>query len=358
MSRIGTSAVAAAVAWTFAVAVIAPYVLGWLGLPWLPALVAAMAGAAGVLAAVRGREFGPGDGVAPLGAWAVVVIGIGLWLAASSWPQVLPPGGGSDLTHHLALVDVLERTGHLVDGEVMGGTLGEMAHYAPGLHLLIVTLGSLLHVAVWRVAHPLIIATVALKAGFVVAAELFVVAGWWALMEWRVAPSPARAALVGACGAATFLVWPIWIGPLMLASGIVVLWPAGQPFETRARSLALATGPVAVVAALHLSRHAAWLRMAGTSGAVPAFLPDAAWWVLVALAVVGVGSSWRAWWGSSRPAPDHASGDRVTLWFFAAVALQAGMLVVVARWRGARSLQPERRGRPLDRRVRPAVYRG
>ncbi len=394
MSRMRSSTVAGAVAWTLAVAVIALYVVGWLGLPVMPGVVAAVACAAGLLAASRerGHHRSAGNGRAPVApldpapfwAWTAVVAGVGAWLAAQSWPQLLPPGGGSDLTHHLALVDVLERTGHLVDGAVMGGALGEMAHYTPGLHLLIVMLGSLLHVEAWRAAHPLMIATVALKAGFVfliayrglapargrstlavaavglvlfvprvyslggflqsgylaqVAAELFVVAGWWALVEWRVAPSMTRAALIGACGAATFLVWPIWIGPLMLASGIVVLWHAGQPFQTRARALALATGPVAVVAALHLSRHAAWLRMAGTSGAVPAFVPDAAWWVLVGLAVVGVAASWdRSWggsWGSSGRTLEHAPWAPVTLWFFAALALQAGMLAAVARLRGA-----------------------
>ena len=389
MSRIGSRAVAAGVAWTFAVAVIASYTLGWLGLSLMPGVVAVVAGAAGLWAMVRERGYqvevghasAPDDPAAPLWAWAAVVIGVGAWLVASSWPQFLPPGGGSDLTHHLALVDVLARTGHLVDGDAMGGALGEMAHYTPGLHLLVVLLGSLWRVDAWRAAHPLLIATVALKAGFVfliahrglapargrlplaaaavglvlfvprvyslggflqsgylaqVAAELFVVAGWWALMEWRAAPSMTRAALVGACGAATFLVWPIWIGPLILASGIVVLWSADLPIAARLRALAMATGPVAVVAALHLSRHAAWLRMAGTSGAVPAFVPDAAWWVLVALAVVGAPT----WWGGrswGRPWGAHGStpGARVTLWFVAALALQAGALVAVARLRGA-----------------------
>ncbi len=320
------------------------------------------------LLAVRRVPSAPESDAAPLWAWAGVTAGTGAWLAWIAWPGLLPPGGGSDLTHHLLLVDVLARTGHLVDGETMGGAMGEMAHYTPGLHLAIVTLGSLAGVDAWRAAHPLLMATVALKAGlffliahrllagrparlplalaavalvlFVprlyslggflqsgylaqVAAEVFVVAGWWAMAEWQASPRTFWAALLGACGAATFLVWPIWTGPLLLATVGVVVTKSDLAFTARARAAVLATAPVTLVAALHLSRHAAWLRMAGTSGAVPAFVPDLAWWMLVALAALGGLASWRD------------SRARATVWLAAALALQAAALAVVAKARGA-----------------------
>ena len=73
MSRIGSHTVAAAVTGTLAVAVIAAYVLGWLGLPLMPALVAlvaVVAGAAGLLSVARERTSTPDGEPAPLWAWA------------------------------------------------------------------------------------------------------------------------------------------------------------------------------------------------------------------------------------------------------------------------------------------------
>ena len=367
MIHASSSAVAAAFAGALAATVTVPYVLGWLGLPLMPAVVGILACAAGAWSATVVSSMPAGD-AAPLWAWSAVVGIAGAWLASLSWPLLLPPGGGSDLTHHLLLVDVIERTRHLVDGDVMGGALSEMAHYTPGLHLAIVVLGSLAHVDPWRAAHPLVIATVALKAGFVfliahralagartrlplafasvllvlfvprayslggflqsgylaqVAAELFVLAGWWALMAWQASPNTGRMALVGVYGAATFLVWPIWIGPLLLAAAATVLLHDGLTTSARIRAAPAALAPAALVAAMHLSRHAAWLELAGTSGAVPAFVPDLAWWGLAAAAIAGLAASWRA------------LDARVTLWLAAAIAVQAAALVVLARGRGA-----------------------
>ena len=58
-----------------------------------------------------------------------------LWLA---WPALLPLGSGSDLTHHLILVDYIERHGQLPHDASAVEYLGEMADYTPGLHLLAV----------------------------------------------------------------------------------------------------------------------------------------------------------------------------------------------------------------------------
>lgn len=370
-SRLRDRLAAASIA-ALAALVIAPYLLGWSGAalrPWLTGVLA-LALAADVFRRVGTDADGPAeaDGAWSCAMWLAVVAGVATWLVWASWPLLLPPGGGSDLTHHLVLVDVLARTRHLVDGDAMVGALGEMAHYTPGLHLAIVTVGELVGVAPWRAAHPVMIATVALKAGFVflialrlltgvrarvplalsavafvlfmprvysvggflqsgylaqVAAEVFVVAGWWALGAWHERPRRIWLALLGACGAATFLVWPIWIGPLLLATAIVVATRAGLSVGERARALLYAVAPVVLVAVLHLSRHAAYLRMAGTSGAVPAFVPDGAWWVLVVLATAGFVS-----WAREPRA-------RVTVAFAGALALQAAALVALARSRGA-----------------------
>jgi hypothetical protein len=92
---------------------------------------------------------------------------------------------------------------------------------------------------------------------------------------------------------------------------------------TRAVSLLTATLPLVAVAALHLSRHAAWLRMAGTSGAVPAFVMGPTVAILIALAMFGLVASL------------ERQAARVTLWFLMGVVLQAAALYLLARWRGA-----------------------
>ena len=82
-------------------------------------------------------------------------------------------------------------------------------------------------------------------------------------------------------------------GAVLVAPGLA--WPA------RARAGGLAVVPVAVIAVLHLWQHAAWLRIAGTSGAVPAFIPGVSGWLLIGLAVAGAAVAasplWaQLWW--------------------------------------------------------------
>ena len=356
----------AAFAASLAATIVAAYLVGWTGAavaPW-PAVTTGV-----VVALALAQRLATPRPVpeSPIWPWAAVFVGATILLALPAWPVLLPPGGASDLTHHLMLVDVIERTRHLVDG-ASEAALGEMAHYTPGLHLLIVIAGSLAGVDAYRTAYPLLALTIALKAGFVfliahdgldrsrvrvplalaavglvlfapraysldgflqagfyaqVASELFVVAAWWALARWRLAPAPAWMVFVGLMGAAVFLVWPIWIGPLMLALAAAVLFAPGVAWAARARAGVLGIVPCAVVAALHLSQHAAWLRIAGTSGAVPAFLPGVTGWLLIGLAIAGAAMAF------GRPSA------RVTLWFAGAIVLQALALWLLARARGA-----------------------
>jgi hypothetical protein len=130
-------------------------------------------------------------------------------------------------------------------------------------------------------------------------------------------------ALAGLCGASVFLVWPIWIGPLLLAAAMAMMVAPRMDTPTRVSCTVIAVAPMAMVAALHLSRHAAWVRMAGASGAVPAFVPGPPGWALIALAAVGVGLGVRI------------ASARVTLFFFGGVVLQAVALYGLARLRGA-----------------------
>src|SRR5262245_60452645 len=99
-------AAAASVLTACAAAIIIPYGVGRLGGPIAPALVlllAIVAAAAMLLWLLRGSSR------LDLLAFTSIVAGVAtalLWLA---WPALLPTGGGSDLTHHLQLVDFIER---------------------------------------------------------------------------------------------------------------------------------------------------------------------------------------------------------------------------------------------------------
>jgi len=106
-------AVVVAVAASLAATVVFGYLLGRLGVGvagWalLPVTLA------GLLSAGIGlwrRASGPASDVLLVVALAAGSFGLLLWRA---WPQLLPPGAGPDLTHHLLLIDYIERTGRVV----------------------------------------------------------------------------------------------------------------------------------------------------------------------------------------------------------------------------------------------------
>ena len=83
-----------------------------------------------------------------------------------SWPSLVPPGRGPDLTHHLLLVDYIQQHGHLVHDRSLDGAMGEMAHYTPASHLLAVVVGAAFGFDGLRAVFPLTAVCVALTAGF------------------------------------------------------------------------------------------------------------------------------------------------------------------------------------------------
>ncbi len=370
MSRFGTVP-----AWLAGV-VIGTYGWGFSGAAVVPAVWAAVAlGGALFLARSRPPVADPAQPPASSPPWitgrtlaagSVFVVTLA-WLLRAAWPDLLPPGGASDLAHHLQLIDVLQRTRHLVTDPGAGAVLGEMAHYTPGVHWLVVVVADLAGVEPLRAVYPLLAFTIAVKAALIVfiahraldgrpgqlalsvaaaalvlfaprayvidgflqagflaqvAAEVFLVAGWWGIAEWRARPSTAWLVFIGLMGAAVFLTWPIWIGPLLLTMGLVVVTREGASWPQRAGLVALVSAPFLIVAAMHLSAHAAWLRLAGAPGAVPAFDAGVATAALIVLAIVGV----RVASGSS--------ATRVILYAAAAVTLQALALWALAAARG------------------------
>ncbi len=218
-------------------------------------------------------------GLRPSGSWSADLIawlGIVIFLIASflrmSWPSLVPPGRGPDLTHHLLLVDYIQQTGHLVHDRSLDGAMGEMAHYTPAAHLLAVIAGAVFGVDGVRAFFPLAAVCAALTAGFVfliarrmglaspyaiaavvmlflpaqyffgafthdsflaqAVSTLFAVAMWWAIAQWDDRPSSAGAIAIAIFAVATFLSWPIWIGPPLLVFIALVLRPGPQDLKT------------------------------------------------------------------------------------------------------------------------------
>jgi len=305
-----TSRLPVASAATLAGTIVAAYLMAITGAAIVPGLAAAIGLLAGLVLQRSIRLGDPRPAAMTVTVWCGLVAAVLVLLMRLTWPALLPPGGASDLTHHLMLVDVLERSRHLVDG-ASEAALGEMAHYTPGLHLLIVVAGALAGIDAYRVVYPVLAVTVALKAGVVVliaaellngsrsrvpialaavglvlfapmaysvdgflragflaqvASELFVVAGWWGLANWWSSRAPAWMAFTGLMGAATFLTWPIWVGPLVVAAAVSLLSARELSSTARVRAAVFGFGPVAVVAVLHLSARCLCSRRVRSAG--------------------------------------------------------------------------------------------
>ena len=347
-------------------AVVVSYLLDRLGtrIAALPVLLASVAcGAVPILWQPRSRH-ARGD-MAALAAVVLGVLGALVWLA---WPELLPVGGGSDLTHHLQLIDFIDRHGRLAHTAADALLLGNMVNYTPGSHLLASLAGAWAGTDGLHAVHPVVALTVALKAGFVfliarrllggqlrapfavgavlllftsydyfigsfarfsffaqVVAELFAVAMWLALVLWERRPSAVAAGLFAVAGVGVFLTWPVWIGPPVVVLLALALVRGDLPRLARVRYLGAALAPIALVAALHAAGRGESVAIVQTGGA--AFWPGVARFgvPLLLLALAGTVLALRS-----------ASG-RVTVGLLAVIALQALALFAVARVSGADS---------------------
>ena len=346
-------------------AVVVSYLLDRLGIriAAVPVLLASVVCGA-VPIVWQPRPHARGD-VAALAVVVLGVLGALVWLA---WPELLPVGGGSDLTHHLQLIDFIDRHGRLAHTAADALLVGNMVNYTPGSHLLASLAGAWAGTDGLHAVHAVLALTVALKAGFVfliarrmlggqlrapfavgavlllfasydyfigsfarfsffaqVVSELFAVVMWLALVLWERRPSAVAAALFGIAGVGVFLTWPVWIGPPVLVLLGLGLARGDFPRASRWRYLAAALGPIALVAALHAAGRGESVAIVQTGGA--AFWPSAArvGLPLLLLAVAGTVAAL-----SSGP-------GRVTVVLLAAIALQGLALFVVARVSGADS---------------------
>jgi len=362
---------AAALTAGLASASVAAYLMDAAGLGLMPPAVLAIASAVAVTTAWRLMKdvAGPQQHDPPKGGrhidvlpWAGVVSIVLAWLLRLAWPGLLPPGRGSDLTHHLLLVDYIERAGHLVHDRSLDGAMGEMAHYTPGAHVLAVLAGAWTGTDGFRAIYPLIAACAALTAGFVflivrrlgrpvpfaIAAvallllpldyfvgpfthdaflaqavcACFAVAAWWALGAWEARPQPVLAGLFGLYIAAVFLAWPVWVAPLWLVF-LALLLRRHLSIGWRVRHLAIAMAPLAAVAVIHVSGRLGWAAIVRTSGAVLTPSLAVVGWVFPVLAAIGAVIALR-----ERRA-------RVALAFLLAIAGQSAALWFMATTSGA-----------------------
>jgi hypothetical protein len=246
--------------------------------------------------------------------------------------------------------------------------MGEMAHYTPASHLLAVMAGRWTGRDGLHTFFPLDALAAALTAGFVfliarrialslpfaisatallflpaqyffgafthdsflaqTVSTLFAVAAWWALTAWEDLPVAALASLIAIFLSATFLSWPIWIGPplfVFLAMSLNSRAGADVPPFRRSRlwHLLIVVLPLVVVFLLHSWDRWGWMVIVRTSGAVlhPSF--SSLGWLLPLMAAIGVICA----------LSDRRS--RVTVVLLLVIALQALTLFIIAKAQGA-----------------------
>jgi hypothetical protein len=327
-------------------------------LAW-PALLSALvlSGAAAILLP-RAAAIDSAD----LIAWLGVVGVVSATLLRLGAPSFLPPGRGPDLTHHLLLVDYIEVNHHLVHDRSLDGAMGEMAHYTPAAHLLAVMAGQWFGSDGLHVFFPLVVLCAALSCGFVyliarrlmlplpfavlatvlvflpaqyffgafthdsflaqAVSTLFALATWWTLAAWEDLPRIPIVVLAAIFFAATFLSWPIWIGPSLVLF-FALCRRDDLTASDRYQQCAIALAPLLVLFVVHSWQRWGWLVIVRTSGAVLHPSIESLGWLLPLLAVAGVivGVSDRR--------------ARITIVLLLVIGLQALTLFVVARMQGA-----------------------
>ncbi len=289
-------------------------------MPAWPALGAGLLSAAGVIAATRvirppvRRSLGEGgkpDATAEVTTFLLIVGGLFAWLVWLARPDFLPLGHGTDLTHHLLLIDYIERHWQLVHDRAVGVLMGEMTVYTPGSHILMAMAGRWTGTSGTHVLHTVMSAATALKVGFVylialrllpdrgprvplaafaaiahlasptfflgsfttysfvaqVIAEFFAVAMWWFVTAWYQQQEDALLLfLAGIAGAAAFLTWPTVMGPPAVLLALLILIDGPRGLLARIARGGITLAPIAVIAYLFTSDRLDMARIVGAAG--------------------------------------------------------------------------------------------
>lgn len=330
-----------------------------LGVQAWGALALALVITGGTVAMLRRERRGPSIDVI---AWLGIVIVLIAGLLRFSWPALVPPGRGPDLTHHLLLVDYIEQHQHLVHDRSLDGAMGEMAHYTPAAHLLAVMAGTWFGTDGLHTFFPLAVLCAALTAGFAfliarrhglpspfaitaaillmlpaqyffgafthdsflaqTVSTLFAVAMWWALVNWDDQPSILNAIIVSVFLAAVYLSWPIWLGPPLLVFFALALKADPTSGERRAQ-VVIVLLPFLALALIHSWDRWGWMVIVRTNGAVLHPSLESLGWLLPVLAAIGALAA------LSEPRP------RITVALLLVIALQAITLFAIAKAQGA-----------------------
>jgi hypothetical protein len=317
-----------------------------------------------------------------LGRWAVwdagetatfagIVGGTFGWLLWIARPTLFPLGSGPDLTHHLLLINYIERHWTLVHDPGVQEFLGEMVQYTPGSHILTALAGAWTQSNGLHVLHAVMAASAALKAGFVfliarrvvprdipsvpiaalasislfasqtyflgsfaqysflaqVVAECFALAMFWTLIVWDQDQSRWAMVVAGILGAAIFLTWPILVGPPLVVLGLLVILPATGVMGVFSKfaDAMLCVVPIAIVAALFSIGRMNYVVIAGTGGEVVSPAVRAYGWPFVVVSSAGLLiAAFSLTNRSTRTVPLLAG----------AILLQAGALYLFAHARG------------------------
>jgi hypothetical protein len=358
--------VAASAVVLLASATLSAYVADWIGLTIEPSavLVVSLAASAGTFIGLWRRA---ARNRSSLAAFVVIVAAVMAWLLRLAGRDLLPPGTGPDLTHHLLLVGYIEEHWRLPHDPQLGPFLGEMVDYSPGAHLLAALAGAWTRTDGLHAVYPLVAFTVALKCGLVfliarrlvssdvpripfavmavlllllprayftgsfaqhsflaqVVAEVFAVALWWALVIWDARPGVLPIAFFAIVGAATFLTWPVWIGPPLVMLAICLASRRDVSAVARAKQFILAAVAIGGVAAAFTASRGRSAGIVAAAGFVLRPAPAVFGWAF--LLVCGAGVCVGLFGRRTRTIP----------LFLGAIVLQAGALFLLAQARGS-----------------------
>jgi hypothetical protein len=159
-----------------------------------------------------------------------------------------------------------------------------------------------------------------------VAAELFAVTMWWVLVEWDERPASEAMVLFAFFGIATFLTWPIWIGPPILTLAALTIVHRDLAWRQRLRFLAIALAPLVLVAAVYTSSRLVYgLDMVHAVGFAVWPSPRTLGWIFISAGALGfLRSSLRR------------EGRSIALMLLA-IGLQGAVLVVTGLNSGAKA---------------------
>ena len=358
--------VAASAVVLLASATLSAYVADWIGLTIVPSavLVGSLAASAGTFLGLWRRAARDRSSLA---AFVVIVSAVMAWLLWLAGRDLLPPGTGPDLTHHLLLVGYIEQHWRLPHDPQLGPFLGEMVDYTPGAHLLAALAGAWTRTDGLHAMYPLVALTVALKCGLVfliarrlvrfdvsripfavmavllllmprpyfigsfaqhsflaqVVAEVFAVALWWALVVWDERHGMLPIAFFAIVGAATFLTWPVWIGPPLVLLAMCLASRRDVGAVERATQFTVAVVTIGAVAAAFTASRGRSAGIVAAAGFVLRPAPAVFGWAF--LLVCGAGVCVGLFGRRTRTIP----------LFLGAIVLQAGALFLLAQARGS-----------------------